>query len=457
MLNYYSTSTDANLEQFIRNFSHNRRPINVYFRNIVSEIGSLDRATHQIHSYPAKMLVHIPYFFLSNNILSKQGDRVLDPFSGSGTVLLEAQLSGRRPFGADINPLARLISKVKTTPIPIDSLEKSAYALLKDIRPMHSNEPPDVVNIKYWFYPEVIDQLCCILEAIERVSDKDIKDFFLVCFSSCIRKVSLANPRFSVPVKLRPERYPKGHHIRYELEQYLNNLKEVNVIDVFYKQLNLNILRMKNYFIFSNNYHSSIVRELDARSIIHTGPSRNNNGLFRKNYFQLIITSPPYPGAQKYIRSSSLNMGWLKMCSADELVSYKYISIGREEVRSSQLNNIFPTNIYSADDFIDNTINTNQKRAVIANNYIHDMKKALAQMYTALKPNGYLVVVAANNNICGNLFNSRRYINEISEELGFQLTLCLVDSIRSRGLITKRNNTAGIITSEYISVYKKGK
>jgi hypothetical protein len=66
-----------------------------------------------IHLYPAKLLPHIAAFFLASSELSSKGDKVLDPFSGSGTVLLEALLAGRSPIGADSNPLARLISKVK--------------------------------------------------------------------------------------------------------------------------------------------------------------------------------------------------------------------------------------------------------------------------------------------------------------------------------------------------------
>src|SRR3546814_12409556 len=41
----------------------------------------------------------------------------LDPFCGSGTVLLESALCGRVGHGADSNPLARMIARVKTTVI----------------------------------------------------------------------------------------------------------------------------------------------------------------------------------------------------------------------------------------------------------------------------------------------------------------------------------------------------
>ena len=75
-------------------------------------MGRRDRATHWIHWYPAKMFHRIPAEILG----SFAGERltVLDPYCGSGTVLLEAALQGHRAVGADVNPLARLISTVKT-------------------------------------------------------------------------------------------------------------------------------------------------------------------------------------------------------------------------------------------------------------------------------------------------------------------------------------------------------
>ena len=43
---------------------------------------------------------------------------VLDPFAGAGTVLLEAISANRVAIGADSNAMARLISQVKTHPLP---------------------------------------------------------------------------------------------------------------------------------------------------------------------------------------------------------------------------------------------------------------------------------------------------------------------------------------------------
>ena len=72
-------------------------------------------ATHGIHRYPAKFIPQIPRFCIES--YSEIGDDVLDPFMGSGTTLLESFILGRNSYGIDIHPLARLIAKVKTTPL----------------------------------------------------------------------------------------------------------------------------------------------------------------------------------------------------------------------------------------------------------------------------------------------------------------------------------------------------
>src|SRR5262249_51356950 len=101
------------LQRLLDRYDRTRRAITVNFHDLVPWVPNGERGTHFIHPYPAKLLRHIPAFFLSNNALSAPGDTVLDPFCGSGTVLLEGLLHERRALGADANPLARLISSAK--------------------------------------------------------------------------------------------------------------------------------------------------------------------------------------------------------------------------------------------------------------------------------------------------------------------------------------------------------
>ena len=71
--------------------------------------------THGYHQYSAKYIPQIPNRLISN--FTKKNDLILDNFMGSGTTLVESKVLGRNAIGIDVNPLACLISKVKTTTI----------------------------------------------------------------------------------------------------------------------------------------------------------------------------------------------------------------------------------------------------------------------------------------------------------------------------------------------------
>ncbi|MFO0824734.1 MAG: DNA methyltransferase [Gemmataceae bacterium] len=69
---------------------------------------------HGFHTYPARM--HPTTAARLVQSFTRPGGRVLDPFCGSGTVLVEAMILGRVPFGTDLNPLAVRLARCKTRP-----------------------------------------------------------------------------------------------------------------------------------------------------------------------------------------------------------------------------------------------------------------------------------------------------------------------------------------------------
>lgn len=74
--------------------------------------------THWIYPYKGKFHPQMIRALL-NIIGLEQGDTVLDPFLGSGTTAVEAQLLGINCIGIDISPLCVLQSKVKTESLDV--------------------------------------------------------------------------------------------------------------------------------------------------------------------------------------------------------------------------------------------------------------------------------------------------------------------------------------------------
>ncbi len=87
--------------------------------------------THYLFRYPAKF--HPPVARALIERYSKPGELVLDPFCGSGTLMVEAVTLGRNAVGSDIDPIAVFISGVKTQRIRLSALHTSAEILLGHI------------------------------------------------------------------------------------------------------------------------------------------------------------------------------------------------------------------------------------------------------------------------------------------------------------------------------------
>jgi hypothetical protein len=85
--------------------------------------------THTFHSYPARFIPQIPNTFIQ--LFTQEGDTVLDPFMGCGTTLVEAMLLKRKAVGVDMNPLACLISKAKTTAVSQQDLTRFWSVVVK--------------------------------------------------------------------------------------------------------------------------------------------------------------------------------------------------------------------------------------------------------------------------------------------------------------------------------------
>jgi len=141
--------------------------------------------THGIHSYPAMMIPQVARKLIQ--IFGHKGDVLLDPYCGSGTTLLEGMLAGMNAVGTDLNPLARLIARVKTTPINIRVLDKEIARFPPRRKKLTM---PEITNVDYWFAPTVQRDLAAIRNHIDDIGNPAVADAFRVAFSLTIRKSS---------------------------------------------------------------------------------------------------------------------------------------------------------------------------------------------------------------------------------------------------------------------------
>lgn len=439
------TSPDEQLTWLVSLFERTRTPIDVSFRDLFRAPPASERLTHSVHSYPARLLLNIPSFFLST-ALSKKADTVLDPFCGSGTVLVEAIRLQRNAIGADSNPMARLISRVKLTAIDERKLHAQKASFFRRIPRVPSGTYPKVVNLDYWFYPHVQRDLLRLLEPIRRIRSDEMRELFLVAFSSCLREVSLADPRLSVPVRLKKNQYVAGHWLRQRTNKRLSKLKRVDVVDVFRRRLDA---------IVASVAKLGTVGRLGQLLGIY-GDARRLNDV-KADTIDLAITSPPYLGAQKYIRASSLSLTWLGLCEARGLRRLEDQNIGREHYAKIAYEQPVVGILPAAERLLQGIRDADPLRAHIAAQYLLEMRDALGELARVLKPDAHAVLVAGASQVRGVLFPTPQFLVDLASDFDLELRLHLIDTIRSRALMTKRNATAGRIDTESILLLRKRK
>lgn len=341
--------------------------------------------------------------------------------------MVEAIALGKRAAGSDANPLARLITAAKTTWINTELLS----AILQTIELAASKASPapfsPVVSVDRWFTPSVALRLGKLRSAIETVTDAQARNFFLICLSQIVKRCSHADPRLSVPVRLKT----------------LSTMAE-DPIELFSKVSRQNILRIAS--MPKSSTPAYIGR--DAR-IPLGGPDQP------QSLANMVITSPPYAGAQKYIRASSLNIGWLDLAPDAKLRNLEKLNIGREHHCTREVPQNYADLSPDLQDEISQISIRNATRADIFGIYMTEMKKAASAIKDSLKVGGHLVLVMGDNQICGQPVRTSQHVRDLFTSSGFSTIIEMIDHIKSRGLMTKRNRTAGIISHEHVFVLRR--
>ena len=405
------------------------------FRGSQGEVGRRDFATHWIHWYPAKMFHRIPSEILASSMA--QGLTVLDPFCGSGTVLLEAALRGHSAIGIDVNPLARLITRVKTTRLDVASLSRRADQTLSRARASRGNRGVDVLPA-YWFLPGARRALVGSYRAVQRVAYKPHRDFLRVCLSATVRRSSLADPSIAPPVRLSSARERRGS-TRYarDLRRALG-VSSRTVHDSFRKSVELNIARMSE-LCRCKNYGTA--RVLESAEAAATGMPAQS--------VDLIITSPPYCGAQKYVRSLRLEMLLLGF-DYPEIAEIDRRTLGTERLSVKNVKGRLNTPLSEANTLIQRITQTNITRALMAAEYIRYLTRFARECFRVLKRGGEAFVTFGTGHVSGIGVAWDKLFCAAAEEAGLRIVAVMVDNIPSRGLMTARHQTSDVIDDERV-------
>lgn len=234
-----------------------------------------------LHPYPARFIESIPRSLI-DALGVKPGTSIMDPFCGSGTTLLEAKKKGIDSVGVDLNPIACLISKVKTQQAQVNLVEvgneicdrAETYCL------KHGMEIPNIPNLDHWFKSDIQKSIYALVTEINNIDNIDLQNALRFCLSSIIVRVSNqeSDTRYAAI-----EKGASGKDVfksfRTALERLKNAQSKIDCSDTNTKIINKDILAVN-----SDDVSTDV---------------------------SLVITSPPYPNAYEYWLYHKYRMWWL--------------------------------------------------------------------------------------------------------------------------------------------------
>jgi hypothetical protein len=240
---------------------------------------------HRLHPYLGKFIPQLVEALLARYVPA--GGRVLDPFAGSGTTLVQSLEGAHDATGVDVAAFNCLLARVKTARYNEFVLEKelrdalarlgSVDGSLQGLSPGHAS--PGHGYIGRWFAPESARQLLAFRSFVD---DYKYADVFRVVLARAARSARLTT-HFDLDFPRTPQIGP------YWCFKHRRECRPVERADHFLRRYGLDTLaRIKQFARLRGRGREATVIHGDARELELGGP------------FDGVVTSPPYPGLIDY-------------------------------------------------------------------------------------------------------------------------------------------------------------
>jgi len=395
-------------------------PVNRAQQNIESDDWDLrgtdtQYSTNGMHTWLAAMIPGV-----ARKIIEKtRPQRILDPFCGGGTVLVESGLNGIPSSGVDINPLAVILSKAKTTPIGSDALHEELLHVLKRAR--HDNrkpmEFPSRSMIDFWYKPYMMKPLSALSRAVRKIHDDNVRTFFLCVFSATARDVSLC---YRNEIRLR------------RMEPKQREKFNPDVMHRFHSRAVDSIQRLKT--IPSNIIAE--VKQADIRRLPYSDEE-----------FTTIICSPPYGDERNgvpYFQFSKNMLYWLGW-KTEDVSSTKAMTLGWVGERTDIPCPPSPT---LRELLI--KIDGNKRTQLEAVAFYHDYYNALKEMVRVTSEK--IAIVIGKRVLLNTIFDNAQITTELLQSHGVALQHHFVRNLPSKRL-PKMREFGAAINQEDIVIY----
>jgi len=395
---------------------------------------------HYLHKYKGKGDPRISRALI-NLLKLREGDTILDPFSGSGAFIADAPTMGINAIGIEVLNIGKMISEVKCNlGVDISELRNNIIKLFEEIdnnsliRDIKGELTQLKENIKkntgessaYKKIEPHLEKIFTMKKAVEKTNNNDIKKFLLTLLSQQVVEYSEKSRAWDIV----------GSFKSYIEDRYL----------VLYST-------QKLAKILGVNINGSKVRIIKGDS--------TNMSMLRDNSIDGILTSPPYFDALDYIGNNKISILILGLEEDLKWESTRdfYEAKHRDEKEHSPLP-LFVSDKYFSMDLPQSSLNLidllkkSQRvyKAKVVENYLKMMSLSFGECYRVLKKERYYLMVISKHHSW--TINGKEEIVETSPilaDLGRSAGFNLVDVIE-HGLSKADKGKIGV---EDILVFKK--
>lgn len=396
--------------------------------------------THCYHDYPARMIPQVAEKLLRE---FAAGARLLfDPYCGTGTSLVEGMVKGVDVIGTDLNPLARLIARAKTSTPDIHLIDRRLTEFYKFLYRGRAGSPvPESIagisRLEFWFKPEVTAKLAKIKAFIEQLDDGAVRLFFQVAFSETVRESSnTRNEEFKL--------------YRYEAER----LERFNpdVFEIMLAKLGRNREGLINFLSAVGKLgREPVVKIYDFDTVVGVPADK-----VAASSVDVVITSPPYGDSHTtvaYGQYSRLSAAWLGLSEPASVDNRLMGGKGGGQ----------PPRLPSArlEEALSIIESSDPRRAREVAGFYADLFNSISRVAGLVRAGGHACYVVGNRTVKGVMLPTGEAVRDFFELSGLEHVDTFYRSIPNKRMPSRNSptNTAGAVestmTREHVVVMRR--
>lgn len=392
--------------------------------------------THCYHAYPAMMIPQVARCLIEEFKPTGRCEVLFDPYCGSGTSLVEASLKGMNSIGTDLNPLARLISRVKTTRYEEEKIN-TIFLILQDQMARYdetlviARNFDRISNASYWYTEQILLKLSYLSQLIDKLAG-ECADFFKVALSEVVRESSFTR---------------NGEFKRFRMTEAQIRVFNPDVFKLFEEKVLRNI---KGLMEFNRAVKKCRVSICDFNSS-STIPEQ----ILPKGTVDMVVTSPPYGDSRTtvaYGQFSRWSNEWFEFEYARNLDN---ILMGGGKCSEER----FETESIQAE--LEQIKQRDQGRYSEVVAFLNDYWASIQHVAPTIRRGGVVCYVVGNRNVKGVQIPLDYFTAEMFEKMGFEHETTIVREIPNKRMPSKTSPTnqkgvkVGTMKNEYIVIMKK--